>query len=362
MYRFLPVSVCLLVALCQPCGAQMTTPGNLVPNGGFEYLAKKPKGWMANKYEFHETMALWTSPNLGSPDVLLNEQLPTLWPPRPHVSMSGYRARSGNTMVGIKTWGCGQRVMHCKEFIQVKLTEPLRPGSSYELELWVSVLQNGVKANKLGAGFSSHFLADATAQKLAAVKPVAYFKEIVSPGKNEWLPLRQTFTADSSWQYLLIGNFFPDDSTSVDTSQADIPYAYYLIDDVSLRKINSFQNLNPDAASDSPIILDAVYFETDKAELLPGSHTQLLDLASWLKNHPSVRIEIAGHTDNIADEAYNLALSQKRAQAVADFLVENGIDPDRLSVAGYGEKYPVAPNDTDEGRQKNRRVEIKILK
>lgn len=167
--------------------------------------------------------------------------------------------------------------MHCKEFLQVKLTEPLRPGTSYELEFWVSVQQNGVKANKLGAGFSRQFLADTTAQKIGNIKPVAYFTEIIAPGKNEWLSLRHTFAADSSWQYLLIGNFFPDENTSVDTSSADLPYAYYLIDDVSIRNINAFHNLDPDSMAGSSIILDAVYFETDRA-----------DFAARLK-HPTTR-------------------------------------------------------------------------
>ncbi len=361
MVRSSLVTFCLVHILWCNSKAQITKSGNLVPNPGFELLAKKPVGWMANKYEFHETMALWTSPNLGSPDVLVNELLPNLWPPRPHVSMDGYRARSGKNMVGIKTWGCGQRVMHCKEFLQVKLTEPLQPGKSYELELWVSVLHNGVKANKLGAGFSRQFLADASAQKIGTVRPVAYFTEIVAPGLNEWWPLRYTFVADSSWKYLLIGNFFPDSSTAVDTSASEIPYAYYLIDDVSLRKINTFDNLKPEQVSNIPILLDAVYFESDKAELLPDSHAQLQNLVNWLNKHPAIRIEIAGHTDNLADEKYNLELSQKRAQAVADFLIEHGIASERLAVLGHGEQRPIATNKTEEGRQRNRRVEFRII-
>lgn len=93
----------LVLTPWNPCSSQTAISVNLIPNPGFELLAKNPAGWMANKYEFHETMALWTSPNLGSPDVLVNEQLPNLWPPRPHVSMKGYRAHSGEKMVGIKT-------------------------------------------------------------------------------------------------------------------------------------------------------------------------------------------------------------------------------------------------------------------
>ena len=354
---FLPA----LLSFCFPTAAQIYLPANLVPNPGFEYLLKKPKTWMSNKYVFHETISMWTSPNLGSPDVLVNAYLAFLSPSRPHVSLNGYRARTGKTMVGIKTWGCKKKVMHCKEFLQVKLKEPLQPGQKYELEFWAAALHNSVKADNLGAGFSSYFLADATAKKLNHVKPVAYFKHIVNPERNHWWPLRHTFTADSAWQYLLIGNFFPDSLTKVDNSDSDIPYSYYFIDDVSLRKINAMENPNPDSIAGMYIMMDAVHFEYDKAELLPNSYAQLLDLAHWLKKNPQIKLEIAGHTDNIANEAYNRNLSLKRAQAVADFLISTGTNPKRLTVRGFGKTRPIAPNDNEEGRQKNRRVEFKIL-
>jgi outer membrane protein OmpA-like peptidoglycan-associated protein len=80
-----------------------------------------------------------------------------------------------------------------------------------------------------------------------------------------------------------------------------------------------------------------------------------------LQENPTLRVEIAGHTDSDGSELYNLRLSQARAQAVVDYLVSRGISPDRLVARGYGESRPVAPNDTPENKQKNRRTELKIL-
>ncbi len=74
-----------------------------------------------------------------------------------------------------------------------------------------------------------------------------------------------------------------------------------------------------------------------------------------------MKIEIAGHTDSVGSEMYNLRLSEARANAVRDYLIQHGISPDRLIAKGYGESRPIAPNTTREGRAKNRRVEFTVI-
>ncbi len=81
-----------------------------------------------------------------------------------------------------------------------------------------------------------------------------------------------------------------------------------------------------------------------------------------MKEHPGMIVEIAGHTDELGSEEYNLKLSEKRALAVKQYLVEHGISPDRIKAVGYGEKYPLTKGETEEERALNRRVEFKILK
>jgi outer membrane protein OmpA-like peptidoglycan-associated protein len=108
------------------------------------------------------------------------------------------------------------------------------------------------------------------------------------------------------------------------------------------------------------LTLGDVLFEFNKSELKAGALRNLYPLVSFLKQNSSRGVTIEGHTDGIGAESYNLQLSQRRAEAVRNFLVENGIAQDRVTARGLGEGYPVASNNTEPGRQINRRVEIVI--
>ncbi|MCX7953837.1 MAG: OmpA family protein [Bacteroidales bacterium] len=112
----------------------------------------------------------------------------------------------------------------------------------------------------------------------------------------------------------------------------------------------------------SVVRLNNIFFEFGKAVLLPESFPELNRTAEFLKNNPTIEIEISGHTDNIGSEAFNQKLSERRAQAVADYLVSKGVDIKRMTVVGYGMSRPIAFNNTEEGRAMNRRVEFKVLK
>jgi flagellar motor protein MotB len=109
------------------------------------------------------------------------------------------------------------------------------------------------------------------------------------------------------------------------------------------------------------IVLEKIYFETGKANLKPTSHEQLGQIKKILEANPAIRIEISGHTDNVGSLRTNTRLSTDRAKAVADYLIDLGIDKSRIEYKGYAYSQPIAPNDTREGRQQNRRVEFKIL-
>lgn len=108
--------------------------------------------------------------------------------------------------------------------------------------------------------------------------------------------------------------------------------------------------------------LKNVLFDFGKATLKPTSFPALDDLVEMLKRKPAAIIEIGGHTDNIGKPEDNLKLSEARAKAVMDYVIKKGITNNRLSFKGYGDTQPVKSNDTDEGRQENRRTEAKILK
>jgi len=107
--------------------------------------------------------------------------------------------------------------------------------------------------------------------------------------------------------------------------------------------------------------LPPVYFDTDKATIRPESLDVLRDVADRLDDRSNVRVRVIGHTDSRNTVAYNMDLSQRRAEAVVSFLIEQGIQADRLVPVGRGESEPVANNDTDQGRAENRRVEYEVI-
>ena len=114
------------------------------------------------------------------------------------------------------------------------------------------------------------------------------------------------------------------------------------------------------ADAGASIVLNNIFFEYDKYELQEKSITELDRVVQFLTDNPKIKVEISGHTDNKGSDAYNLQLSQKRAQAVADYLIKKGLDVKRLKQIGFGSTKPITPNDTDENRQRNRRIEFKI--
>jgi outer membrane protein OmpA-like peptidoglycan-associated protein len=101
-------------------------------------------------------------------------------------------------------------------------------------------------------------------------------------------------------------------------------------------------------------------FDTDSDVLQAAARSNLATLASNLGKYPDTDLLIVGHTDNVGTDAYNMALSERRAQAVVNYLVSQGVSRARLRPTGRGESEPVATNDSDAGRQQNRRVEIAI--
>jgi outer membrane protein OmpA-like peptidoglycan-associated protein/tetratricopeptide (TPR) repeat protein len=109
------------------------------------------------------------------------------------------------------------------------------------------------------------------------------------------------------------------------------------------------------------VVLKNIYFQTGKAILRPESYDALDQVFRFLENNPGMKLEISGHTDNTGSLRINQKLSRERAKAVVDYLVGRGIPQEMLVYEGYADSQPVAPNDTPEGRERNRRVEFKVL-
>lgn len=115
------------------------------------------------------------------------------------------------------------------------------------------------------------------------------------------------------------------------------------------------------STQESTIRLNNIFFKSGQYQLLPTSEVEIQKLYHLLDSQPSLRIQIEGHTDNIGSDEDNLLLSENRAKAVYERLIELGIQAERLSYKGYGESNPIADNETEIGRQKNRRTEVRFI-
>ena len=190
-------------------------------------------------------------------------------------------------------------------------------------------------------------------------QPLEATIEIVDNLKNQVIA---SFTSNSATGKYLVslpagrnyGIAVKKDNYLFHSENFDIPNtaAYQeVVKDVALKNI----------AVGSKIILKNIFFDFDKATLRPESTNELERLTKLLNDVPTLKIEISGHTDSKGADEYNKTLSNNRAKAVLDYLVKAGISAGRLTSVGFGEEQAIATNDTDEGRQLNRRTEFKIL-
>jgi len=115
-------------------------------------------------------------------------------------------------------------------------------------------------------------------------------------------------------------------------------------------------------STDQWFTLDRLEFVTGSTKLRPSAIEQLHQVAAILKAYPAVHLKIGGYTDNVGGKAVNMKVSQERAEAAMQELISLGIAKDRLAAEGYGEEHPIASNDTEEGRQKNRRIDVRVTK
>ncbi|TNE77751.1 MAG: OmpA family protein, partial [Gammaproteobacteria bacterium] len=109
------------------------------------------------------------------------------------------------------------------------------------------------------------------------------------------------------------------------------------------------------------VVLQGVTFEFNSDRLTANARDILVKAADALKGQEDLQVELAGHTDSVGGADYNQKLSQKRAESVRNYLVDLGVASDRLEANGYGESKPVRSNDTEEGRERNRRVEFNVI-
>ena len=302
----------------------------------------------------------------------------------PMNKLGSQEARTGEAYCGIY---CSRD--QYREYLQTRLKSPLVAGKRYNISFWVSLSEKSPHAAAtLGALFTKECIEDSTLGIVMKREVIdlgdqgfqsiaVYFEpQVVNPRERpltdtkEWMEISDEFTAEGGEEFLTIGNFFPfNKSRIVPTRDGQTPLhgAYYYIDDVSVTCIEQ-DLIEPklEVSADTPevgeiVLLENIYFAFDKSEVLQQSYNELVKLKELLERNPEMTIELRGHTDNLGTVEHNQRLSENRARAVVDHLVSMGIDRKRLSWKGFGKSEPVADNNTAAGRQKNRRVEYKVL-
>ena len=138
-------------------------------------------------------------------------------------------------------------------------------------------------------------------------------------------------------------------------------------DNIDLTQVADYKEINRDLflvpiEVGGVIRLNNIFFDFNKSVLRDESFAELNRLVTVLSQYPTMEVEMSGHTDNVGNDEYNNQLSRDRAKAVKDYIVSRGINANRIVAKGYGKSRPVAANDSEEGRQLNRRVEFTIIK
>ncbi|MBK7345208.1 MAG: OmpA family protein [Saprospiraceae bacterium] len=356
---------CLLICSAwHPVQAQDPDPGNLIPNPGFEFFAESPIGWYYRGKQFTAVMKSWSSPTAASPDAYgPGVQVPQSWVDK---GFGQERPHDGQAMAGLTLYGCEGGKPHCREYLQVRLKEPLVSGQKYAIEFWVNHLPLSLQINRIGIAFPFDPVALEVDEPLE-LDPIWETSSTVSCSRNRWKKLSGTFTAASESRTMIVGNFHSDQETGIRKPKNEaLPFAYYYFDDFRLTKLPPYLPVpvvQPDLTAFTPtpgmlIRFQDIYFDWDQDTLLTSAYPELNKLVILMRRYPEMRIEVIGHTDIQGSDWYNNNLSRRRAQTVVRYLEAKEVDAGRLKWSGKGAKQPVADNATEEGRRKNRRVEF----
>jgi len=326
---------------------------NLVNNSSFEFFDYTSRFLNTTGRDFEKQVKYWTVPNQASTDLVS--------PRMKNKNITTIPAHTGKNMAGIVINGD-----FWAEYLAIKLKKPLKPGTNYYVEFWIAMppeySKRKMKSTYLNANFGVFFGGKIFNhdKNILSEKPQihATSETLIEPKK--WTKIFGTYSATEAADYLYIGQFLNPDI------DPNIVIGYFFIDDVFVEPFSSTAiDFEPSSyyrikGSTASVIMENIYFETDKYELLTESEKELDKLVNIMNKNPSIAIEILGHTDNQGNEGHNASLSENRAKAVYNYLVGKGITEKRLRSQGLGYTKPVASNNTDEGRKKNRRVEFKV--
>jgi OOP family OmpA-OmpF porin len=334
---------------------------NLIPNPGFEEYWELPDGKNRGKY----CLSQWTVPfEAGAGDYYHRKAKPGYQPE--NNKYGSQKPFEGEAMSAICNFP------GFREFLQTKFTSTLRRDSIYQFTVRISCadeMKLGEVLTDFGVVFFPAEVDEFDGEPLLKEPPAMYWRnENGFTDKEHWIELTQTYKAKGNERVLLFGSFHWNDSLTgkIYGNVNYKRYTHYYIDGFELRKITQVKaQTNQDEklfVNTDLLVLRNLLFATASDKLDTNSTAELDMLAAYLLRHPEKKIRITGHTDSEGDSAANMALSKARAASVKQYLIKKGISAVHLQTTGKGENEPVMPNNTPEGRQQNRRVEIRLLK
>jgi outer membrane protein OmpA-like peptidoglycan-associated protein/tetratricopeptide (TPR) repeat protein len=325
----------------------------LHPDGKTLYFSSKGHSSMGGydvfKSVFDEQTQIWSTPqNIGYPINTTDDDVFFT------VSASGKHAYYSS----IRPGGYGEKDVYRITF----LGEEKRMLTTTEDNLIASLsesIKEDVSAQKLEVQEAQLTLLKGVIMDDKTNKPISATIEIIDNTKNEVIA---SFKSNSvTGKYLV--SMPAGKNYGISVHKED--YLFHS-ENFDLPKSAEYQEVTKDIklkniAVGNSIVLKNIFFDFNKSTLRQESENEIQQLVKLLSSVPTMKIEISGHTDNRGSDEYNKNLSNQRAKAVYNRLIEKGIDASRLTFIGYGEEKPIATNDTEEGRQLNRRTEFKVL-
>jgi OOP family OmpA-OmpF porin len=348
---------------------------NLVPNPGFEQFTSCPLSYTQRPSDF--TATGWTPGGSGVPDQFHYCSRGEAGIPYNWAGVS--EAYEGDGYAGIYLWMTDDKDYH--EYLQCNLLQGLIRDSTYYIEFHYKLSSySNYCIDRIGLLLTEnpktvlHDKALGTDATLSIVRDSALTKST-----GLWEAARFEYKAKGNETTMVIGNF----STNADTKYYRIQSrpvsepmlsgaAYYYVDGVIVvPKFRIQQQLAANIAPgfspentvlNTPYVLKNIQFEINSANLGYISYKELDGLVDFLNKYPEVKIEVSGHTDDIGENQYNIELSKKRSETVAEYLVTKGVNIQRIRTFGYGETQPLIQSTSADARSLNRRVEVKFLR
>jgi|GEM_PF-1076976 OOP family OmpA-OmpF porin len=334
---------------------------NLVPNPSFEGYTQLPTSYSQGA----SCISTWRVPNTEGRAEYYHASSSSKKAGVPKNHFGSQEAHIGDAYMGL----CIAK--NIREFLQVGLTQPLVKGKEYQLSIHISC------ADKFWLGSVDEFAILFTKapfvfpgiEKLLTPPSIIFTGDFSN--KKEWIELTTTYVAEGTERYLPFGCFtYVEGGAEHGKIKGIANYAHFYVDDVSVELIEEEETILEEGAlpevkldyvTEEKYIYENLLFESGSATLIPNEYSELEELILYLAAQKEYRLVITGHTDNQGSSELNHKLSLERANALKQFLVIKGIQEEVITVEGKGDKVPLASNDTEEGRKKNRRVQVTIL-